>query len=254
MTGIGFGSSYLVAPVWIGENAREELRGFFLCLVSISITFAQFMLGLISRGTSEMTGAWSYKTPLMIQLLFPAILSAFWFWFPESPYFLIQRSRPADARRSLSRLHGCQDLSLIDAELERLHRTADECEEVRRKALAHGPLIRQCFQGTNRKRTIIAMTLAVSQPYVGGSLVIGYTTYFLGLLQVDEFFTVSMILQAVMLISNISAFFAIETIGRRKLLNWGVRLLTMTLLIMGVMGCIDNRAALWTAIVMFFIW
>ncbi|KAF2172696.1 hypothetical protein M409DRAFT_49238 [Zasmidium cellare ATCC 36951] len=254
INGIGFGSSYLVAPVWIGENARQELRGFFLCLTNISITFAQFMLGLISRGTSEMAGHWSYKVPLMIQFLFPAILCLFWHWFPESPYFLLQQKRTADARRSLVRLHGHHDLALIDAELNRLRKTADECEKIRSKTLLRGSLLRQCFQNTDRRRTITAMTLAISQPYVGASFVVGYTTYFLGLLRVHEFFTVSLILQTVMLLSNLVSFFAIEALGRRILLNWGVRLLTACLLIIGVMGCVDSTAALWAAIVMFFVW
>ena len=32
---IGFGIVYILSPVWIGENVRPELRGFFLCLTHV---------------------------------------------------------------------------------------------------------------------------------------------------------------------------------------------------------------------------
>jgi hypothetical protein len=49
----------------------------------------------------------------------------------------------------------------------------------------------------------------------------------MSLLQVTDFFTVSVVLYIVMLISNISAFLFIETAGRRPLLLWGMILLTL---------------------------
>ena len=44
---IGFGMVYLVAPVWIGENVRPEVRGFFLCLINGSIVLGQFILAYV---------------------------------------------------------------------------------------------------------------------------------------------------------------------------------------------------------------
>lgn len=41
---IGFGIALVEFPVWIGENTRQELRGFFLCLTNGSIVLGQFML------------------------------------------------------------------------------------------------------------------------------------------------------------------------------------------------------------------
>ena len=41
---IGFGMVFLVAPVWIGETVRPELRGFFLCITNGSIVLGQFIL------------------------------------------------------------------------------------------------------------------------------------------------------------------------------------------------------------------
>ena len=41
---LGFGMVFIISPVWIGENARPELRGFFLCLMNGSIVLGQFVL------------------------------------------------------------------------------------------------------------------------------------------------------------------------------------------------------------------
>lgn len=41
---IGFGMVFLVSPVYIGENVRPEVRGFFLCIINGSIVLGQFIL------------------------------------------------------------------------------------------------------------------------------------------------------------------------------------------------------------------
>lgn len=35
---------FVIAPVWIGENGRPELRGLFLCFTNGSIVLGQFIL------------------------------------------------------------------------------------------------------------------------------------------------------------------------------------------------------------------
>jgi hypothetical protein len=44
LNAIGFGMVFIISPVWIGENVRPEVRGFFLCLVNGSIVLGQFIL------------------------------------------------------------------------------------------------------------------------------------------------------------------------------------------------------------------
>lgn len=61
-------------------------------------------------------------------------------------------------------------------------------------------------------------------------------------------------LYIVMLLSNISAFFFIETAGRRPLLVLGTLVLTLILLLMGIVGCFNGHGALWVAVVCMFVW
>lgn len=46
---IGFGLVFVIAPVWIGENGRPELRGLFLCFTNGSIVLGQFILSYARR-------------------------------------------------------------------------------------------------------------------------------------------------------------------------------------------------------------
>jgi hypothetical protein len=57
-----------------------------------------------------------------------------------------------------------------------------------------------------------------------------------------------------MLVSNISAFIGIEWIGRRALLVPGIIALTLILLVMGIMGCLNSSGALWVILVCIFLW
>lgn len=76
----------------------------------------------------------------------------------------------------------------------------------------------------------------------------------MSLLQVTNFFLVSVVLYVVMLVSNISAFFFIEQVGRRWILFYGMVALTVVELIMGVMGCVRNSASIWVILVCIFLW
>ena len=60
---------------------------------------------------------------------------------------------------------------------------------------------------------------------------VGYITYFMSLLGIKDYFTVSVVLYVVMLLSNIAAFPLIETAGRRPLLMYGMIVLTVVELV-----------------------
>lgn len=254
ISAIGFGVALMEFPVWIGENTRQELRGFFLCLTNGSIVLGQFMLACISRASSTIEGKWSYRTLIVLQFVFVMILVGGYPVYPESPYYLLKKGHTEQARVALSHIHGSKDQTLIDAEEKRIASNVAFSEDVRATASRNGPLLVQCFQGTNLKRTLIAIIPVAGQQLIGAPFVLGYATYFLSLIGVKDYFTVSVGLYIVMLLSNMSAFFFIETAGRRPLLVLGTMVLTLILMLMGIVGCFNGRRALWVAVVCMFVW
>ncbi|KAL2106793.1 hypothetical protein VUR80DRAFT_6210 [Thermomyces stellatus] len=251
---IGFGLVFVIAPVWIGENGRPELRGLFLCFTNGSIVLGQFILSLVAYGTDFIEGKWSYQTVVVVQFVFVAILLAAWPFFPESPYWHLKNRRPEKARKSLERIHGQGNPVLVEAEMQRIQEVIRSSEELATTAHAHGPVYFQIFKRSNLKRTIIALLPVAGQQLVGAAFVLGYITYFLSLIGIEEYFKASVALYCVMLASNLSAFVLIEMVGRRPLLVIGIFVLTLIELIMGIMGVVDNEAALWVALVCIFLW
>ena len=70
-------------------------------------------------------------------------------FFPESPYYLLQKGDTKRARESLVRMHGSEDQVLIDAEVTRIQSNVIASEEAKRAAQNNGPLVLQCLQGSN---------------------------------------------------------------------------------------------------------
>jgi hypothetical protein len=64
----------------------------------------------------------------------------------------LKKGRNEQARKALNLIHGPGDQSLIDAEMRRIADTIDFSEEIQQAAAQKGPLILQCFQGTNLVR------------------------------------------------------------------------------------------------------
>ncbi|KAK9329564.1 hypothetical protein V1520DRAFT_278984 [Lipomyces starkeyi] len=255
INGIAFGIWFTVAPTWIGENARPECRGFFLCLYNSSIVYGQALVVFISKGLVRIPGKWSFQSTILLQFLFPALGYAGYLFFAESPYWLLSRDMDDDARKALRKLYGSNYQEFRDIEFDRLSENVRFSTNLRRMANEGGLAVLKCFRGTNLKRTMTSLLAAAGQQLLGASFVLGYVTYFLELVHVENTFLVTVILFVVMIISTTSTFVLIEILGRRTLLVPATFVLTFILLLIGIMGCIPNQvAAGWVITVCIFIW
>jgi Sugar (and other) transporter len=116
---------------------------------------------LISRGTFQIVGPWSYKTLIVVQYLLPAILLAGVFWFPESAYYLIKNGKFEEARQALNRTHGSGDQDFINVEMKRITENVRFSEQLKKEAALGGPLIYQCFRGKNAVSPLVyGLTIA----------------------------------------------------------------------------------------------
>lgn len=176
-------------------------------------------------------------------------------FFPESPYFILSKKKDTVfAEKELRRIYGGKDQALLAAELVRIQKLVNDDETALRNAKAQGPPIQQCFRGTNLKRTLISLLPPATQQFIGAAFVLGYITYFLSLLHIHNFFTVSVVLYVCMFMSNVAAFPLIEISGRRTLMVMGIFSLTLIELLMGIMGAVNNAGSLWVTLVCIFLW
>jgi hypothetical protein len=86
---------------------------------------------------------------MVIQYSLPLILFIFSFWFPESAYFLIKEGKIEAAKKALQRTYGSKDPQFLDIELKRLTENVRFSEDLKKQAAIGGPILYQCFRGTN---------------------------------------------------------------------------------------------------------
>ncbi|CEL11668.1 hypothetical protein ASPCAL14768 [Aspergillus calidoustus] len=268
VNGIAIGIMFTISPLWIGETCRPELRGFFLCFFNTSIVFGQFAIAAVSRGSSYLDGKWQWWLPVVGMYIFPAILTAGWFFFPESPYWLVRHGKTTAARKALKRVYGFQNDAFYSVEVRRMESENEQAMAIqgslaqedttgRRRTFAGLNLAAEaeCFNRMNRKRTLTAIFAASGQQMIGATFVIGYATYFLDLIGVKDYFDASIVLYVVMLLASIAAFPLTEIIGRRTMIVKPQFVLCVMLLLIGILGCVpDQGKASWAIIVFIYVW
>ncbi|KAL4888092.1 general substrate transporter [Aspergillus ambiguus] len=263
VNGVAIGIMFTISPLWIGETCRPELRGFFLCFFNTSIVFGQFAIVIVSKGASHITGKWQWWLPVVAMYIFPLILTTGWFFFPESPYWLVRCGKTTKAKRELKKVYGFGDDAFYDIEIRRMEEEIRIAAEIQQTENTPNHKIlginlsaeAECFNRKNRRRTFTAIFAASGQQMIGATFVIGYATYFLELIHVKDYFDASVVLYIVMLLSSMSAFPLTEILGRRTLIVWPQFALCLILLVIGIMGCLPGQTkASWGIIVFICLW
>ncbi|KAM0745051.1 hypothetical protein ACQRIT_000435 [Beauveria bassiana] len=164
------GFCIIVVPVYQAECTPPQLRGLTTSMMQMMIVLGQLVSSLINLGTKSIPSDASWRIPVGLQLVTPALLLALWPLIPESPRWLLARNREGDAKESLRALHKGR---LSEGDLR-------ESLQTLRKNLADtqkGPW-REMFEGKNRIRTFIAVMAMVGQQITGQAFVSQYAAVF----------------------------------------------------------------------------
>lgn len=191
-------------------------------------------------------------------------MTVVWPFSPESPYWLVRQDRIPDAKAALRRIHGFRDEAFYDIEVKRMQEEIrltreiqGETDDLRTRTFVGVNIDAEaeCFRASNRKRTFTAIFAASGQQMIGATFVIGYATYFMELIGIEDYFSASVALYVVMLVSSMAAFPLTEVFGRRRLIVGPQFALCFMLLIIGILGCVPNKQAASKAIIAFiYLW
>lgn len=193
------------------------------------------------------------------------ILTVVWPFFPESPYWLVRYGKIEQAKKALKRVYGFKEMEYYEIEVRRMQEEIAFSREVQGGPLEekhHRTFLgmdlateTECFRATNRKRTWTAIFAASAQQMIGATFVIGYATYFLELIGIEDYFSASVALYVVMLVASTAAFPLTEIFGRRFLIVIPQFILCAMLLLIGIMGCVPNQAkASWGIVAFIYLW
>lgn len=108
--GLGTGVSFTILPMYLGEIAEDKIRG------ALGALIAQMMnAGIL---LTYCVGPWVSRVALACMGgVLPVLFGLMFIWMPDSPYFLIMKHRPDQAKQSLIWLRGTGD---VTEELEKV--------------------------------------------------------------------------------------------------------------------------------------
>jgi len=122
ISGLSVGISSTIVPVYQSEITAPSIRGRMVSLQQWSITWGILIQYFIQFGSSYINGVASFRLPWGLQMI-PAIILFFgMFLFPESPRWLMDHDRDAEALEILADVHGGGDKNneLVRLEFEEI--------------------------------------------------------------------------------------------------------------------------------------
>ncbi len=156
--GLAYGIAYSVLPMYLGEIASDKIRGSISTLLTVMAKLGILYAYSIGPYVSVRLMAW-------LSIIPAAIFVGTFIWLPESPYYLIGKNEPENAKKSLSRLRQRND---VDEEFEKMS------EAVRKSQINRGTFKELFFNKGNRMSLIIIMGLAIAQQLCGSQAIIAY--------------------------------------------------------------------------------
>ncbi|RAK79173.1 general substrate transporter [Aspergillus fijiensis CBS 313.89] len=219
--------SWLV-PMFLAEISPAAIRGATVVVYVFAHIFGSFICSIITYETAKMEGNASWKIPIGVMWTFPCfILLCSWF-VPESPRWLVRKNKVEAATKQLQDLYK-------DQEVDVAHEVAVLQASIEVDAETKGTWL-ELLQGTNLRRTMIAVMTAIFNQVTGQSFVSQYGTLFVKSLHVMNPFAFAMISRALTCIGPLITFSLVDTTGRRPIYLIGGVMTTALLFACGGLG------------------
>lgn len=230
-TAIGFAS--MAVPLYIGEVAPAEDRGFLLVVNDLSVVSGQVAAGLVNVACGALGRRWRVSLGLAAA---PSLLQLCGFaWLPESPRWLAAQGRAREAREVLVRLRSSEG-----AAEEELQRAEEEARRARveREHLGSGlGLVWRAWGEAPLRRamTLGVMLMAMNQ-LAGINLVMYYSTTIMEMAGFGngDAVLIACACDVAQLLGVLYSLRAMDRLGRRRLALQSSALVAPTLLLLAV--------------------
>jgi sugar porter (SP) family MFS transporter len=209
-SGIGIGIASFISPMYIAELVPAKVRGSLVAVNMLAITTGIVVAYLVDYAFSASHG-WRYMFGLAAVPSIGLIIGMW--WLPDSPRWLIGKSKVDQARKVLERARTTSD---VGHEIKAIQQSMTEQGEGGMAAL---------FQPSLRMPMIVGLGLATFQQITGINTVIYYAPTifkFAGVSATGPAILAGAGLAAVMWCFHVLAIFLLDRVGRRPLLLTGV--------------------------------
>ncbi|KAI0882620.1 sugar transporter [Annulohypoxylon maeteangense] len=241
LCGLSWGVFATLAPAYASEVCPTNLRAYLTTYVNLCWAIGQLLATGVLRGCLHIQGEMGYRIPFAIQWLWPIPLMVVCYLAPESPWWLVRADRLDQAKHSIVRLSGEKTSDQINNQLAMMvHTIRIEAEAT------EGATYLDCFKGPNLRRTEIVCVAFMGQILSGSSF--AYTpTYFFTTAGMDtaQAFNLSLGAKAIAFTGTVLSWWLISYWGRRPLYVWGMGLLSLILILIGVLDVSAGKKGLW---------
>jgi sugar porter (SP) family MFS transporter len=238
----GIGLLYSSAPIYGAECVFPKHRGFLLALFNVGQALGSLTAAGICLGTAYLPSDWAWKTPIACQIPLGVAFAATLFYFPESPRWLVLKTKHTLARNSLSRFYHMEpNCDTINQQLDTIQNHL-QAEEYRQKYL-HAFEI---FRPYHIRRTFVSALILVGLAISGIAFITPYATLFLANVGVNNPYLVNVYIGLCTLAGALVGPALIEFAGRRLTMISGYTGMGLCMLIFAAVNTAmgeDNQAA-----------
>ncbi|RAO72336.1 uncharacterized protein BHQ10_008348 [Talaromyces amestolkiae] len=229
--GFGVGLISALVPLYQSETAPKWIRGFIVGSYQFAITVGLLLASVVNNATHDRNDSGSYRIPIAVQFAWAIILVIGVFLLPETPRYLIKKDNYNGAVKSLARLRRLpEDNPALRQELAEIQ--ANHQYEISLGNTGY----RECVRGNLAKRLLTGCLLQALQQLSGINFIIYYGTQFFKNSGVKNEFVINLIINCVNVGSTIPGLYAIDKWGRRPVLLLGAIGMTVSQLLVAVLG------------------
>jgi len=215
VVGVAIGYTSTTCPLYVAECAPANIRGKLITIYQMFITlgmcFAAVLDGIFSKDKED---GWRYM--LGIGALPGIIMFIGLFFMPESPRYLVQKGKIAEAENVLRKLRGTAS---VEEELDAIINTC-ELNASHEKENVFKTIARFLKTSSTRRAVIVGCGLQAIQQLSGINTVMYYSATIISLAGIEDEQTAiwyAAIVAAGNVVFTFFALFVVERAGRRKM-------------------------------------
>ncbi|QRG40965.1 hypothetical protein FDK38_005459 [Candidozyma auris] len=228
--GVGLISSTI--PLYQSEAAPKWIRGAIVSCYQWAITIGIFLAAVFNQATHSRNDSGSYRIPIALQLLWSLILGFGMFFLPETPRFYVSKEREDKAMEALSKLRKLPtDHPDLIEEYDDI-KAAYEFEKEYGKSSWGQVLSNKNHQ---RKRLATGVLCQAFQQLTGVNFIFYFGTNFFNAAGVDGFVT-TLATNIVNVGATVPGILLMEIAGRRNILLGGAAGMSVSQLIVAIVG------------------
>ncbi|OJD33589.1 mfs monosaccharide [Diplodia corticola] len=233
VAGLGVGGLSVLTPMYQSETAPRQVRGALVSAYQLFITLGIFVAYCINYGTEAKDNADSWRIPMGVGFIWPAIMAFGMLLLPESPRWQYRHGKVDTARATIAMSYGVSPTHPI---------VNNEIREIKTKLDAENagggkhPWY-EIFTGPRMAyRTILGITLQALQQLTGANFFFYYGTTIFTATGLSNSYVTSMILGAVNFGCTFPGLYFVDRFGRRPCLMAGAAWMFMCFLVFASVG------------------